>query len=250
MLNPNEPFLLPNRRDAMSLGLAASILAAPLVSAQQVETKAETPSKPIRPEPKRGPRQDLALVAAFVGAGHGDRNLDRVKEYLDQDPKLVYATHDWGEGDWETAPGGAAHTGRRTMARYLLSRGARIDSFCAAMLAQRDVLAALVAADPSVVTAKGPHGYTLLYHVAIGGDVAIANLLKPHLGPQPRAYTQALSAAVRDGHLEMTKWLFENGEVDANLPDALGKRPLTLALEKGFQNVADELRRHGARESE
>jgi len=48
----------------------------------------------------------------------------------------------------------------------------------------------------------------------------------------------------------MTKWLFENGEVDPNLPDALGKLPLTLALEKGFQNVADELRRHGGRESE
>jgi hypothetical protein len=237
--NPSGKFAALNRR-----GVLAMSVAAPLVAAQQVDPK------PIRPEPKRGPRQDLDLVRAFVGAGHKNENIAQVKEFLDRDPKLVYAAHDWGEGDWETALGGASHTGSREMARYLLSRGARIDSFCAAMLAERDVLAALVAATPSVVTARGPHGYTLLYHVAIGGDVVMADLLKPHLGTQPRAYTQALSAAVRDGHLAMTKWLFEHGEVDPNVEDALGRRPLTTAIAKGFQEVADELRKHGARESD
>src|SRR5579883_1428644 len=182
-----------NRRNLMSLAAAASTLAiSSRASAQQAG------AKPIRPEPVRGERQNLDLVRSFVGAGHKDANIAQVKEMLDRDPKLVYASHDWGEGDWETALGGASHTGSREMARYLLSRGARIDTFCAAMLAERDVLAALVAANPSVATCRGPHGYTLLYHVAIGGDVAMAELLKPHLGPQPRAYTQALSAAVRD----------------------------------------------------
>jgi hypothetical protein len=234
-----------NRRGIMSLGIAASAAAAiPYSSAQQSD------AKPIRPEPTRGPRQDLDLVRSFVGAGHKDANIAQVKEMLDRDPKLVFAAHDWGEGDWETALGGASHTGSREMARYLLSRGARIDSFCAAMLAERDVLTALVAANPSVVTSRGPHGYTLLYHVAIGGDVVMADLLKPHLGTQPRSYTQALSAAVRDGHLAMTKWLFEHGDVDPNVEDALGRRPLSTAMAKGFQNVADELRKHGARESD
>jgi ankyrin repeat protein len=117
-------------------------------------------------------------------------------------------------------------------------------------LAERDVLAALVAANPSVATSRGPHGYTLLYHVAIGGDVVMADLLQSHLGKQPRSYTQALSAAVRDGHLAMTKWLFEHGEVDPNVEDALGRRPLSTAIANGFQSVADELRRHGASESD
>ena len=155
----------------------------------------------------RGKTPDL--VKSFVVAAHNDSNLDQIKELLARDPKLVLAAHDWGEGDWETGLGGASHIGSRKMAQYLLSQGARIDCFCAAMLAQREVVSALIAANPSVATTKGPHGYTLLYHAAIGGDVAIAELIKPHLGEHPAAYTQALSAAVQDGHLAMTRWLFE-----------------------------------------
>jgi ankyrin repeat protein len=204
----------------------------------------------MRPEPDRGARQDLDLVKAFVAAGHSDKNLDRVKEHLSQNPKLVYASWDWGGGDWETALGGAAHTGSRQMARYLLSQGARVDSFCSAMLGERGVVTALVSADPSVVSARGPHGYTLLYHVASSGDVAMADLLKPRLPAQRGMYTQALGAAVRDGHLAMTKWLFENGNADPNIEDAIGRRPLRLAIEKNFPEVAEELRRHGARESD
>ena len=235
-----------SRRGVLSLSVAAAsaVVTFPSACAQQSGTK------PIRPEPKRGPRQDLDLVLRFVGAGHKDANIAQVKEMLDRDPRLVYASHDWGEGDWETALGGASHTGSREMARYLLSRGARIDSFCAAMLAERDVLAALVAANPSVATSRGPHGYNLLYHVAIGGDVVMADILQPFLATQPRSYTQALSAAVRDGHLPMTKWLFEHGEVDPNVEDAVGRRPLATAMERGFRDVADELRKHGARESD
>src|SRR5262245_31153884 len=225
------------RRDILSLGAAASLAVA---SAQQ------TAQKPAAP--KRGPRQETELVQAFVVAGHSDANIDKVNEMLDGDPKLVFASYDWGEGDWETALGGAAHTGSRQMAKYLLSHGARIDSFCAAMLGQRDVLAALVAADASVVHAKGPHGYTLLYHVASSGDTAMADLLQPHLASQPKAYTQALGAAVRDGHLAMTKWLFEHGEADPNLADGSGRRPLNIAIARGHREVADELRKRGASE--
>src|SRR5580700_7626770 len=53
-----------------------------------------------------------------------------------QDLHLVYAARDWGGGDWETALGGASHTGHREIALYLLSQGARIDSYCAAMLGE------------------------------------------------------------------------------------------------------------------
>ena len=48
----------------------------------------------------------------------------------------------------------------------------------------------------------------------------------------------------------MTKWMFENGNPNPNIEDALGRRPLTLAIQKGFQEVAEELRKHGARESD
>ena len=235
-----------NRRKYITLGLASVAAASSRLSAQQDDRKLEASAKPIKPEPERGARQDLDLVKAFVRAGHSDKNLDPVKDYLSQQPRLIYAAWDWGGGDWETALGGASHTGSREMARYLLSQGARIDSFCAAMLGEREVVAALVAASPSVVAAKGPHGYTLLYHAAISGDVAMAELLKPHLAPEAKSYNQALSAAVRDGHLAMTQWLFKNGDVNPNIEDALGKRPLATAIEKGFKDVAEELRKHGA----
>ena len=80
----------------------------------------------------------------------------------------------------------------------------------------------------------------------MGVSKRIAELMKPYLAQPSPAYSQALSAAVRDGHLAMTRWLFENGEVDPNLPDALGKRPLATAIDRGFREVAEELRKHGA----
>lgn len=238
----------PTRRTFIRAGVAASAAAvSSQLLGQETSKPAAAAEKPVRPEPERGARQDLELVSAFVRAGHSD--LPKVKAMLAQDPKLVRAAWDWGGGDWETALGGASHLGSREIARYLLSQGARIDAFCAAMLGEREVVAALVAANPSVVTTKGPHGYTLLYHVAISGDVAMAELLKPHLGRDAGDYNQALSAAVRDGQLAMTRWLFETSAINPNLPDALGRLPLATALAKGFQDVAEELRQRGAREA-
>lgn len=202
---------------------------------------------PVRPEPDRGARLDLDLVASFVGLAHKDQNLDRVAEMLTRSPKLIYAAWDWGGGDWETGLGGASHVGSRKMARMLLEKGARIDAYCAAMLGHRAVVAELVAAQPGVVNARGPHGYSLLYHAAICGDVKMAELLDPHISNRPRDCNQALSAAVRDGNLEMTSWLLNHGVTDPNQEDALGRRPLALALASGFTEVADQLRQHGAR---
>jgi hypothetical protein len=209
---------------------------------------AEAPKPPA--ERVRGARQDLDLVMAFVRAGHG--NLEKVKELLAVDPMLVHSAWDWGQGDggeWETALGGASHMGNREIARYLLAQGARIDCFCAAMLGERDAVTALLTANPAAATCKGPHGYTLLYHAAISGDLAMAEALKALLPANAKDYNQALSAAARDGHLPMTKWLFENGATNANALDGLGKTPLAVALEKGYGDVADEFRRRGGRES-
>src|SRR6185436_1406745 len=104
-----------------------------LVAATAARIYAQQPAA-IRPEPQRGARQDLDLVASFVGLAHKDQNLDRVAEMVARDPKLVYAAWDWGGGDWETGLGGASHVGSRKMARFLLEKGARIDAYCAAMM--------------------------------------------------------------------------------------------------------------------
>lgn len=200
--------------------------------------------KPIRPEPDRGARQDLDTVLAYIRAGHGE--LEKLKAMTAANRRLVFAAWDWGGGDWETALGGASHIGHRDCARFLLSQGARIDAFCAAMLGQREVLRALVEANPMVAKSSGPHGYRLLYHVAISGDVEMAEFLRPALPSDAKDYNQALSAAVRDGHRPMTRWLCEHGTVDLNQTDALGRTPLEIAKMKGFTDVADELERRGA----
>jgi hypothetical protein len=237
-----------NRRTFITTGLAgAAAVAVPRLFADEPGPGAPAPAPKAPPaELKRPPPQPLAQVFRFVQAGHV--NLDKVKEMVNQDPKFVVAAWDWGQGDWETALGGASHVGRRDIARYLLSQGARIDSFCAAMLGERDVVLALLKADPGIATTKGPHGYTLLYHVAISGDVVVADALKPQLPPDAKDYNQALSAAARDGHLPMTKWLLANGVTDPNVPDGFGKTALMFALEKGFPEIEAELRSHGARE--
>lgn len=227
--------------------LAAAALGAGRLAAraQAASTRTNSPYLPGAGEVarKRGP-QELNLVYAFVGAGHN--NLEKVKELVAQDPNLVFAARDWGSGDWETALGGASHTGHREIAEYLLSHGARIDSFCAAMLGERKVLAALLAANPSVATTKGPHGYTLLYHAAISGDVAMAEAIKPLLASPAKDYNQALSAASRAGHLDMTRWLLQNGVTDPNVPDGFNKTALMFAVEKKLPKIEALLRNHGA----
>jgi hypothetical protein len=130
--------------------------------------------------PDRGPRLDDGLVREFVIAGHA--NLEKTKELLEKQPALVNATWDWGGGDWETALGGASHMGSREVAEYLLSKGARMDVFCAAMLGRIEIVKAFLAADPNVVHLKGPHGIPLIRHAKAGKQDAIVELLIAHGG--------------------------------------------------------------------
>jgi len=118
------------------------------------------------------PRIDAALVEEFVGKAHGD--IARVRELLAQEPALANASWDWGAGDWETGLGAAAHMGRQDIAELLLSRGARIDLFAAAMLGRLEIVKAILTAHPEMAAAAGPHGIPLLRHAIAGGDKAAA----------------------------------------------------------------------------
>ncbi len=110
------------------------------------------------------------LVNEFVLKAHKD--LDRVKELLAQEPKLINACWDWGGGDFETALGAAAHTGRREIAEFLLDNGARLDIFAAAMLGHLDVVKAAIIACPQARHAPGAHGIPLIMHAKMGGESA------------------------------------------------------------------------------
>jgi hypothetical protein len=118
----------------------------------------------------RPPRIDPRLVHEFVLDAHSD--LAKVQQLLAREPELVNAAWDWGGGDWETALGAAAHTGRREIALFLLDNGARLDLFAAAMLGYIDVVRTVLAERPEMRDASGPHGIPLLAHAQKGGDAA------------------------------------------------------------------------------
>ena len=115
---------------------------------------------------------DPDLVRSFVIAAHGD--LAQVQEMLEREPQLVHATWDWGGGDWESALGGAAHTGQREIALTLLAHGAHLDIFAAAMLGYLEVVQAIAARHPDALQHPGPHGIPLLVHAQAGGEEAAA----------------------------------------------------------------------------
>lgn len=114
------------------------------------------------------------LVQDFVIYAHSD--LEMVKKLLDREPGMINGAIDWGGGDYETALGGASHMGRRDIVEYLLSKGARIDIFCAAMMGQLDAIKSFLTLQPTLIDAKGPHGFSLHMHAQAGGEDSAAVL--------------------------------------------------------------------------
>lgn len=234
------------------LAHSATVIAAtalPSAFAQDTGKPISNPS-PTPPKDRVRATHDVALAAEFVAAAH--RDLEKVKAMLAREPRLVFASVDTGNvgiGDWETGLNGAAHVGRRDIVEFLLSQGARIDTFCAAMLGYAETVIALLKVSPQATTVKGPHNLTLLYHAAISGEVSIAEAIKPHLPADAVDFNQALSAAARDGRAPMTEWLLTHGATNPNFPDGFRKTPLKIAMGKGFKDVADVLRKYGGKET-
>lgn len=114
------------------------------------------------------------LVQEFVRVSHG--NFARVKELLNQQPNLLNCAWDWGNGDYETGMNAAGHMGNVEIAEFLLSKGARMDIFCAAMLGKLEIVKPILDAYPNLKTSKGPHGLKLLHHADKGGGNAKAVL--------------------------------------------------------------------------
>jgi hypothetical protein len=153
----------PTRRFVLTrtaVGLFAAIAFPRTAGAQQ-----PPPDIPKRPDPLVP-----SLVREFVGKAHGD--LTATKSLLAETPGLLNATWDWGGGDFEMGIGGAGHMGNREIAEFLISQGGRMDIFVAAMLGKLDIVKAMLAAYPSLLYSKGPHGIPLMAHAKKGGTPA------------------------------------------------------------------------------
>jgi hypothetical protein len=171
------------KRFLLSGGVAAvgALLGRGLLRAQPgVSSPAPSPSAKDVPDfPEHDPQIERARVKRFVIAGHF--NLDAVKEMLAADPTLINGAIDWGNGDFETALGGASHMGRRDIAEFLLEHNARMDIFAATMLGKLEIVKAAVAAFPNIVRVLGPHKIPLIAHAEKGGSgaVAVLEFLRP-----------------------------------------------------------------------
>ncbi|MDA7870745.1 ankyrin repeat domain-containing protein [bacterium] len=108
------------------------------------------------------------MAQDFVIYAHSD--LPMVKKLLSREPGLLNATLDWGGGDWETALGGASHMGRRDIVAYLLEQGGRPDIFCFTMLGMLAPVQSMLKFQPSLIDAKGPHGFNLHFHAQVGQE--------------------------------------------------------------------------------
>ena len=137
---------------------SGALLFAPLLSTAQAPTTAVSPKAEPLPADK---------VKEFVTAGHG--NLEKTKSMLAEFPTLLYATWDWGGGDFETALEGAGHVGNKEIANYLIESGARTNLFVLTMLGKSAIVKSYLEAFPAYLRARGPHGLTLLHHAQKGG---------------------------------------------------------------------------------
>jgi len=182
-----KQFLIGSGVTAVSLLCGHHVLQAQPGSTPSAPAAAATPESAdnVPDFPEHHPQFDRARVKRFVIAGHV--NLSAVKAMLAEEPNLINGATDWGNGDFETALGGASHMGRRDIAEYLLEHNARMDIFAATMLGKTDIVKAAVAVFPNVVHVPGPHGIPLIVHAEKGGPPAKAVLefLRP-LASQPQ----------------------------------------------------------------
>ena len=114
---------------------------------------------------------DKKLVEEFLRVAHSD--MDKVKALLEEHPTLLNAAYDWNGGDFETGLGAASHVGFKELAQYFLNKGAQANIFTACLFGKMKIVKSMIGAFPSVLHAKGPHGYTLLHHAIEGGEEAL-----------------------------------------------------------------------------
>lgn len=156
-----------DRRTSLTIGsLVVLGLAIPNVSfANQITNRALklTGNDTI---PEHFPNIPPETVAEVVGKSHFD--LDRVKELVEKRPELSKSVWEWRFGDFESAIGAASHVGRRDIALYLISKGARPTIFTFAMLGHFEVIKSIVEASKSIQEVTGPHGISLLDHAYAG----------------------------------------------------------------------------------
>jgi len=181
-------------------------------------------------------------VREFVIAGHG--NLEKVRQMLAENPKLLNVSYRWNENDTETAVQAAAQVGNSNVAQFLLKQGAPLEICTAAMLGMRDEVENRLSEDPRNFNATGAHGIPLLPHAVWSEDLRLVQLVFER-GAKSGA-TLALHNAVSRGNYQIVEWLLDNAGPDVTAKNFQGKTPLTVASERSNDRIVSLLKVHGA----
>lgn len=119
---------------------------------------------------------DQQEISEFVSAAH--KSLEDTQKIIEAKPLLLNCTSQLAKGDFETAIGGASHMGRKDIADFLVSKGARLDIFNYTFLGYDDFVRKLITDHPHLLNAPGPHGFTLLHHAEVGERKELAAWLQ------------------------------------------------------------------------
>src|SRR5690606_18935920 len=119
---------------------------------------------------------DSDTVRAFVTAAHFSP--EQVKQMLTEQPELLNVAYQWQEDDTETAIQAASHMGSVEIAEYLLEQGAPLAVYTAAMLGRVEDVRVMLADGLNNAKTRVAHGIPLMTHVALGGSIEIAALVR------------------------------------------------------------------------
>jgi ankyrin repeat protein len=179
------------------------------------------------------------LIEAFVLAAHTD--LEKVKSLLEQEPTLLNLSF---EKFNETALEAAGHMGREDIANFLLAQGANSQIFAMAMLGRVYEVKTMLENDPSLIKKPGVHGFSLMFHAALSGNLELADLLEQHGAD---VADHSLHAALMKDQTEMLEWLIPRVK-DVNSPNFQGLTPLAFAIKRDQLKASELLRNAGGHE--
>lgn len=144
----------------------------------------------------------------------------------------------------------AIYFGRAQIADLLIERGAEVDIFAAAALGNVEHLGALIQADPQLVRAYSPDGWTALHLAAHFGQCeAVETLLAAGASVQARSHNSMLNtplhAAMPGGRPEIVEALLASG-AEVNAQQEGGFTALHEAASQGSVPLVSLLLSHGA----
>ena len=184
-------------------------------------------------------------LADAIGAG----DVMRVRELVIADPGLLAGRDERGLSPVLAAK----YVGANDIAEALVFAGAPLDVFDAAATGSTARLNELLAADPSLASARSADGFTALHYAAyFANGSTVAALLDAGADPASVAANatrvQPLHSAAASRNLEGARLLLAAG-VDPNAEQQDGFLPLDAALQNRDEALQELLREHGARSS-